>query len=327
MFEVLNAHSDADKWRRYIDMLPYDLRDVHLTPEWGLLHEDASTLAHLAVLTDEAQGFIVCQPFLHRDMPGERSHSDITAAGYGGPFTSSTMPAPADGVAFDVAFAKWRRHQGVVSEFYLVNPVTYAHQAALLPEPPTFEKQVTILPRVTVVAPNRGQSLWHFRKLSGSCREITLAEAWGLYEPAMERLGASARWRLSREYFERLGAVDHSVIGAFVGDAIVAMAVFIFGTETAYYHLAARAELAPSGAADECIIFGGLGAARQWLHLGGGLKPGDTLEAYKRSFGGIQRPVYSIRRVHDPVAYERLAAGVDKGPAGFFPAYRAESAA
>jgi hypothetical protein len=59
------------------------------------------------------------------------------------------------------------------------------------------------------------------------------------------------------------------------------------------------------------------------LNLGGGLKPGDALEHFKRGFANSSAPFYTHELVCDPDAYERLSAGRDPS-SGFFPLYRAD---
>ena len=57
------------------------------------------------------------------------------------------------------------------------------------------------------------------------------------------------------------------------------------------------------------------------LNLGGGMRPGDALEEFKRGFANRSEPFHTSEVVADQAAYERLSAGRDAG--GFFPAYRA----
>jgi len=59
------------------------------------------------------------------------------------------------------------------------------------------------------------------------------------------------------------------------------------------------------------------------LNLGGGLRDGEALQAFKCSFGPGRRPYYIGSAVHDRAAYDRLSAAAG-APAGepFFPAYR-----
>ena len=57
------------------------------------------------------------------------------------------------------------------------------------------------------------------------------------------------------------------------------------------------------------------------LNLGGGVKPGDGLEEFKRGFANTELPYRTHELICDPDAYAELSAGKDPGE-GFFPAYR-----
>jgi hypothetical protein len=59
------------------------------------------------------------------------------------------------------------------------------------------------------------------------------------------------------------------------------------------------------------------------LSLGGGVRPGDGLEDFKRGFANDELPFHTHEIVCDEGAYQRLSAGREAG--GFFPAYRAPS--
>ena len=62
------------------------------------------------------------------------------------------------------------------------------------------------------------------------------------------------------------------------------------------------------------------------LNLGGGVREGDGVAEFKRSFGAAQHPLVSLRQVYRAAAYEDLCrrAGVNPDDrSGFFPPYRA----
>jgi hypothetical protein len=63
------------------------------------------------------------------------------------------------------------------------------------------------------------------------------------------------------------------------------------------------------------------GELRLPLNLGGGLRPGDALEEFKRGFANRTVTWRTSEVVCDPDRYAELSGGHDVG--GFFPAYRA----
>ncbi len=56
------------------------------------------------------------------------------------------------------------------------------------------------------------------------------------------------------------------------------------------------------------------------LNLGGGVKPGDGLEEFKRGFANTELPFHTHELICDQAAYAELAAGREDD--GFFPLYR-----
>ena len=56
------------------------------------------------------------------------------------------------------------------------------------------------------------------------------------------------------------------------------------------------------------------------LNLGGGVKPGDGLEDFKRGFSNAELPFITHEIVCDPEAYASL--GGNRRDTRFFPAYR-----
>jgi hypothetical protein len=56
------------------------------------------------------------------------------------------------------------------------------------------------------------------------------------------------------------------------------------------------------------------------LNLGGGVKPGDGLEEFKRGFANAELPYRTHELICDPAAYSELVAGREDD--GFFPLYR-----
>ncbi len=55
------------------------------------------------------------------------------------------------------------------------------------------------------------------------------------------------------------------------------------------------------------------------FNLGGGLKEGDKLESFKRSFSHTSKPFCTYRRIHNEDVYNKLSEGIETT---FFPAYR-----
>ena len=94
-----------------------------------------------------------------------------------------------------------------------------------------------------------------------------------------------------------------------------------------HYFLAASTDEGRRTAAANLVIYEAMRIARDAglsvLNLGGGLRDGDALHAFKCSFGPGRRPYFVGAAVHDQGAYNRLSAAAGAAPdEPFFPAYR-----
>jgi hypothetical protein len=149
------------------------------------------------------------------------------------------------------------------------------------------------------------------------------------YEQTMVRTGASERYFFDRAWFDaglsspRTWLVlvrapgDGAVAAASIGTlSDGALHYFLSGTADEHLREAPmkNAIVALQDLSDELDVP---------LNLGGGLRPGDGLEEFKRGFANSQVPFVTHEIVCDPGAYERLSAGRDAGD--YFPAYRAPS--
>ena len=91
-----------------------------------------------------------------------------------------------------------------------------------------------------------------------------------------------------------------------------------------HYYLGGTADAARDASPFKNVVAAMLDLADELvlpLNLGGGVTPGDGLEAFKRGFANADLPFHTQEVVCDPDAYAELSAGRDAG--GYFPAYRA----
>lgn len=336
--------------------------DLYFTAAYGRLVEasDGGTWE----LAASADGRIV-QPFLLRPVPeppdGRAAFDVVSPYGYAG-------PASVDGLAdlsIDLdALRRFRAdlraalvERGVLAEFIRFSPL-------LANAEPTMNADATMaaVHANTTVAVNlrggaaaawdaaEGRSRTAVRKASSVGLRATvrpllesdlapLGAFRTLYEGTMRRVGAKPYYLFGEEYYRVMaGALLTRTALAEVNDTggeVVAAALFFRHGPYAHYHLAgSRADAARLGA--NALL---LHAAIRWacddgatdLHLGGGLKDGDALFLFKRSFGGRTLPFVVGRSVLDPARYERFvearAAATGRTPealhsSGWFPAYR-----
>lgn len=160
-----------------------------------------------------------------------------------------------------------------------------------------------------------------------------------LYQATMGRVGAGEQYSFGDQYFRSLLTIPssplHLVEVVQDGEVVAASLVMQHG-DLAHYHLSGSDPDAARFGANALLVW----AMLEWCskneirtcHLGGGLRDGDGLAKFKRSFGGLATDFFTGRAIIDHDRYDHLArvrAG-DLGvtvaaleQTGYFPAYRA----
>ena len=168
---------------------------------------------------------------------------------------------------------------------------------------------------------------YHVEVLSGPETSVEQRSSFhALYTETMDRTEAAERYFFDLEYFRTVLAFERSWLllcrspeSITAAGAIAALSdgflhYYLGGTAVAHLEMSPfkNVALALVDLADE------LGVP---LNLGGGVRPGDGLEDFKRGFANSELPFCTHEIVCDPDAYERLAAG--RLASDYFPAYRA----
>ncbi|MBN9686988.1 MULTISPECIES: GNAT family N-acetyltransferase [unclassified Corallococcus] len=146
------------------------------------------------------------------------------------------------------------------------------------------------------------------------------------YRQTMVREGASPRYFFSDAYFEQLFLSPWAwlVTTHAPGGGVASAALCVSSDGMLHYYLGgtADAHLSRSPAKN---VFGTLvelcSQLGVTLHLGGGIRPGDSLEQFKRSLSNASSRLHTHELICDPAVYARLAEG--RTGSDFFPAYRA----
>jgi hypothetical protein len=150
------------------------------------------------------------------------------------------------------------------------------------------------------------------------------------YTQTMRRTGAGERYFFDSAYFDRILESERSWLALADGPEGDVVAASIAATSDGYlhYYLSGSADshlrASPMKNVVTALVDFSIELALP-LNLGGGIRPGDRLEEFKRGFANRGLPWHTAELICDPAAYGRLAAGVEA--AGFFPAYRAPSPA
>jgi hypothetical protein len=284
---------------------------------------DAEGVTHTLRLQTEDGGARV--PLLVRDIPGTERLDAISPYGYPGAIVegSGQPTAPADvdwsGSELVSIFARER----LEGEPWLAG--ARERSAVLLHDPARPRR---LRPRLAEQIRSNERRGWSVERASGPDASLEQRAAFErAYEQTMRRTDAAERYFFSGDYFESVLSFGDSWLllasggdGGFGAGAIVARSDAML-----HYFLGGTAEEQLADSPFKNVVEAMMRLADELglpLNLGGGVRPGDGLEAFKRGFANAELPFHTHEVVSDEEEYARLSAGCPQG--GFFPAYRAD---
>ncbi|MEO9967592.1 MAG: hypothetical protein ABJF11_17475 [Reichenbachiella sp.] len=148
-----------------------------------------------------------------------------------------------------------------------------------------------------------------------------------IYKSTMERVGASEVYHFSTETLKSLIESDQAIVlGVKTENKIKTVTLFLYTDEVAEYFLSASIE---DGAAYTKLLMWKavehlLEKNIPTLHLGGGVRPNDSLEAFKRRFGGEKHEIVVIKEIFDQPRFDSLCERFlekNQKHSDFFPPY------
>lgn len=147
------------------------------------------------------------------------------------------------------------------------------------------------------------------------------------YEQTMRRTDAAERYFFSSDYFASVTSFVDSwlLLAISAGGEVGAGALVARSDAMLHYFLGGTAEDQLSESPFKNVVEAMISLADELalpLNLGGGVRPGDGLEAFKRGFANAELPFRTHEIVCDEAEYARLSG--DRPQGGFFPAYRAD---
>lgn len=148
-----------------------------------------------------------------------------------------------------------------------------------------------------------------------------------VYTETMEHVDAGARYLFDPGYFDLLLRSERSRLFSTAGpDGDLAAAALVVESDGfIHYYLSGTAGEHRRRAPSKNLIAAVTDYATERgmpMNLGGGLKPGDGLEEFKRGFGNRELPFRTHELICDPGFYAELSAATPPAAADFFPLYR-----
>ena len=342
--EILDAVTDAEKWRCVLGSLPLPMQDVYFCPEWVRLHRFQPG-ARAIMFTYQEANEVWAYPFLLQPITHIGEHAldqtwfDIeTAYGYGGPLASTEETGFL--TEAHCAFAEWCQEQGVVAEFVRLHPLLHNER--------------WLDPRVELVY-DRGTVSLRLRELTSSelpynstarnmLRRAERArlhvQAYPVYDHfdqfvtfylrTMDRVHADEYYYFNEEYFRGLRELIQKtgwLLVAQQDEEWIATAIFLKGPVWLHYHLSAsNPDKRVPGATNQILHAAaqiGSQHGLERLHLGGGRtsKPDDSLLKFKRSMATDSHSFYIGKRIHNQDVYASLRAIWEQQYSSLVPKY------
>jgi hypothetical protein len=147
-----------------------------------------------------------------------------------------------------------------------------------------------------------------------------------VYEQTMRRTGAAGHYFFAAAYFDRILEAPRTWLAlayAPEGD-LAAASIAAVSDGYLHYYLSGSADSHLREAPMKSVVSRLVEHSTELglpLNLGGGIRPGDALEEFKRGFANRRQSWLTSELICDAGKYAQLSAGRDAG--GFFPAYRA----
>ncbi len=261
-------------------------------------------------------------PLLVRPIPGSDRRDAISPYSYPG---AKRAGGALDASALDLGSS------GLVSAFIrdrLDDPPTFAH--------PT-ERSVVLLADPELPPKSRMSDRQQIRKNEADGYAVrrtagpqaSAAELDGfhaVYTETMTAVGATERYFFDRAYFAALLAFPRSWLVTVTGPEgdVAAAALTAVSDGLLHYYLSGTADAHRRRAPSKNLIVACSEHAAELgmpLNLGGGVRPGDGLEEFKRGFANRELPFRTHELICNRAAYAELSG--DRDDDGFFPLYRA----
>lgn len=261
-------------------------------------------------------------PLVVRDIPGSGRRDAISPYSYPG---AAVKGEPIDAANLDLS------PSGLVSAFVrdrLGEPSAFADptdRAPVLLADPELPRKSRMSDRQQIRR-NEASGYAVSRVEGPAASDAELAGFLAVYTETMHAVSAAEHYFFDADYFATLLSYPRCWLVTVTGPDgdVAAAAMAAVSDGFLHYYLSGTADAHRRGAPSKNLIVACTDLAADLampLNLGGGLKPGDGLEEFKRGFANRELRFRTHELICDRVAYEELSAGRPED--GFFPLYRA----
>jgi GNAT acetyltransferase-like protein len=284
---------------------------------------DAEGVTHtLRLETDDGEARV---PLLVREIPGGEGLDATSPYGYPGAVVETNGPpaAPADVDWSESGLVSIFARERLEGEPWLAGA---RERSAVLLHDPARPRRVR--PRLAEQIRSNERRGWTVERVRGSDASPEQRAAFErAYEETMRRADATERYFFSSDYFASVLSFADSwlLLATAAGGGFGAGAIVGRSDAMLHYFLGGTAEDQLPESPFKNVVEAMMRLADELglrLNLGGGVRSGDGLEAFKRGFANAELPFRTHEIVSDEAEYARLSAGRPRS--GFFPAYRAD---
>lgn len=344
-FRILTT-ADGRRWDETVRSIPG--WDVYWLSGYARFWEESGD-GEAFLAAAEEEGERLCQVLLRRRIPNtDPPRWDLTTPyGYGGYLGSAgaarLMPR------YQAQLEVWCREHGIVSLFVRCHPLLQTQRLGLLGGLTLVPKGRTVYLDLRAGPPASGYKAEvrnRIRKArrAGLRTRLTpgphrLGPFVGLYRETMQRLGAAPFYHFPDPCFAQLvrDMAGHLLLAeTLLEEQVIASALFLYNDTYLHYHLGGSAaqwrHLGPNNLLFADAADWGREQGLSLMHLGGGLRSGDSLLRFKSGFSPRQADFYVGQQICDPAAYRtlteahRLRTGGGETALDYFPEYRAPAA-
>jgi Acetyltransferase (GNAT) domain len=306
---------EKETWNRILDGIPHGTAHTHAYNK-AIAHTHPEPIVLYHSWDDE--GFETICPLKIRNFEG---HLDVTT-----PYGLSGFSSIGDLPSFEMQWRQFCKIEGWVCGYVAQHPEFKTPILNLgdmgrtsifchLGDPKEMAKKLHPTHRYDV------------RKLEENVDVIindpsVLAALPILYKSTLALTQASPLYNFKDRTLEVLSALPGSIcLGARRGDTILAIALFLSnGTQADYF---CSAYMPEGRKYSKLLVWRALqhlaSIGLDSVNLGGGVQEGDSLEQFKRRFGGHPLKTMNYKLIFDDVVYQKLSEETPES--GYFPAY------
>lgn len=315
--------SNAQEWDIHLAKLPHGPAHTRAYNESIQATSMLPTYLYAAVAPD----FIAACPLSVRTK--FESNDIVTPYGFGGLIAHGHYPDYLN------AFNEFLRTHNFICSYISIHPTLFDRTISLTQqaEPTSPVYCLNLTPDVDTLFANLAKThRYELRKemdnnvMLVEDKAMILDGLKSLYRETINRVGASSVYFFNDVTLQRISESDNLIaLGAFNNNVLEAMTVTFFNSYIADYFI--NASTITGRMHTRILLWKTIEYLKNnhvpMFNLGGGIKPDDSLDEFKRRFGGKRETCHAIKKIHDADKYNDLCikANVINTEVSYFPAY------